>query len=459
MSKNAILQKNAVYPLTVRAVNSLGNGVGEVDGMVVFVRGGVTGDVLEVRIIKTNRDYCVGRIERVVSPSPHRVDDPCRAPLSCGGCAYRSLDYAHELVLKRNDVIHAFRRAGLPDVTVRDVVSTGEISGYRNKAQYPCGDGPDGLEIGFYAAKTHRLVSGDACMLQPPIFAEIAREIRDFARETDLPAYDETTGQGILRHIYLRMGKGSGEILVTLVTRTPHLPEADRLVSRLTARFPQIVGVNLNHNPDATNLILGKTYTNLCGRASLDDILCGLRFTVKPAAFYQVNHDACEVLYRIARARADLRGGTLLDLYCGIGTIGLSMAADADRLIGIEIVPDAVDCARQNAAQNGVQNASFFCGDASSAEGLLAPITATEPDFCPDVVVLDPPRKGSTPELLAYLARLGAPRIVYISCDPQTLARDAATLRDLGYSIADVTPVDMFPRTGHVECVTHFTRA
>lgn len=459
MAKNTVLEKNKCYPMAVRAVNNLGNGVGEIDGMVTFVRGAVTGDEIVTRIIKTNRSFCIGRVEEIVTPSPLRVPDPCAAPLSCGGCAYRGLDYAEELRLKREDIVHAFRTAGLPDAVIEPVRTTGQTTACRNKAQYPFANTPDGVEIGFFAARSHRLVPADGCVLQPPVFGEIARAVRDFAREKGIPAYDETTGQGLLRHLYLREGRVSGEILLCLVINGDTVPCASELVKRLTDRFPGIVGVLLNHNTANTNLILGDRYTTLCGRDYLMDTLCGLEFAIRPAAFYQVNHDGAELLYGIAREKAGLSGSErLLDLYCGIGTIGLSMADGAGELIGIEIVDDAVKCAIENAARNGVPNARFFCGDASSAEGLLAPVFAERPDYRPDVVILDPPRKGSTPELLGFLARLGTPRIVYVSCDPATLARDAACLIAQGYTMSAVTPVDMFPRTGHCEAVCAFRR-
>ncbi len=459
MSKNTLLQKNECYPMTVRSVNNLGNGVGEIMGMVTFVRGAVTGDELIVRIIKCNRDYCVARIEEILTPSPHRTTDLCSAPLACGGCAYRALDYAHELELKRSDVEHAFRKAGIRDTEITAVRTTGKICGYRNKAQYPIAQGTDGPEIGFYAAKSHKLVPAGGCVLQPPIFGEIAIAVRDFARERGISAYDEATGRGLLRHLYLRCGEGSGEILVCLVINGEKLPHAEQFCEMLSSAFPQIVGIVLNHHTANTNLILGDRYTRLMGKETLEDTLCGLRFSIHPSAFYQVNHDGAELLYGIAREKAALTGReTLLDLYCGIGTIGLSMADAVREVVGIEIVDDAVKCARRNAEINHIHNASFFCGDASSAEGLLAPIFAARPNFHPDVVILDPPRKGSTPELLGYLARLEIPRIVYVSCDPSTLARDAAFLLPLGYRLGEITPVDMFPRTGHVESVVLLSR-
>ena len=460
MKKNeSVLQKNTCHPLTVRAINNLGNGVGEINGIVTFVRGGVTGDELTVRLIKCNRDYCVARIEEVITPSPYRTADPCDAPLSCGGCAYRGVDYAHELEMKRQDVEHAFRKAGLREVTVEPVRTTGQTAGYRNKAQYPIAPGPDGPELGFYAARSHRLVPAEHCPLQPPVFGEIAAAVRNFARERQIPAYDEETGKGLLRHLYLRMGQATGEILVTLVINGKTLPHAEALTEFLCAGFPQIVGILLNHNTAKTNLILGEKYTTLWGRAWMEDILCGLRFAIRPAAFYQVNRDGAELLYRIAREKAGLQGDEILfDLYCGTGTIGLSMADGVGEVIGIEIVPDAVTCAKENAERNGIKNASFFCGDASGAEGLLAPVFAQRGQFRPDVVILDPPRKGSTPELLGYLASLEVPRIVYVSCDPATLARDTAYLAERGYTVGAVTPVDMFPRTGHVESVVCLSR-
>ncbi|MBQ3127037.1 MAG: 23S rRNA (uracil(1939)-C(5))-methyltransferase RlmD [Clostridia bacterium] len=459
MANNPILVKNQCYPMTVRAVNNLGNGVGEIEGMVTFVRGAVTGDEIITRIIKTNRSFCIGRVEQLITPSSLRTPDPCTAPLSCGGCAYRGLAYTEELRLKREDIVHAFRTAGLPDAVIEPVRTTGQTTACRNKAQYPFANTPDGVELGFYAAKSHRLVPTDGCVLQPPAFGEIARTIRSFAREKSIPAYDEITGQGLLRHLYLREGKASGEILVCLVINGNTIPCANELCGLLTEHFPNIAGILLNHNTARTNLILGDRYTTLWGRDYLMDTLCGLDFAIRPAAFYQVNHDGAELLYSIAREKACLCGTErLLDLYCGIGTIGLSMADRAGKLIGIEIVEDAVRCAVENAARNGVPNARFFCGDASSAEGLLAPVFAECPDYRPDVVILDPPRKGSTPELLSYLARLNTPRIVYVSCDPATLARDAVFLCALGYTMSPVTPGDMVPRTGHCECVCSFSK-
>ncbi len=454
------LNKGAELTLEITDLNNLGFGVSHApDGRAIFVAGTVAGDTARVQIIKVNKGYAVARPLEIVTPSPDREDGFCTAAPSCGGCVYRYLTYERELSLKQSYVKHAFIKAGLADIEVEPVRTTGQTKHYRNKAEYPIANGKNGLYGGFYAPKTHRVVAADACALQPAIFGEILRASCDFFTAHGVTAYDEQTGKGLLRHLYLREGVGSGELMVTPVINGDTLPHAEAYVAMLRERFPAVSSVLINVNKKSTNVVLGKTFHTLYGNPYLTDVLCGRTFRIAPDAFYQVNHDAAELLYGIAAERTGLDGnGLLLDLYCGAGTIGLSMAHLASELVGIEIVPAAVECARTNAAENGVQNASFYCGDAANTESLLAAAERERGTLHPDVVILDPPRKGCDKALLEFLAARNVPRIVYVSCGPDSLARDCAILRTLGYEIGTVTPVDLFPRTGHVESVVCLTR-
>ena len=457
--KAADIRKNQVIELSITEINNLGAGVGHLpDGRVVFVRGALTGERVRATVIKITSSFAVARLDEVLSPSPYRLgaDAPdCGASENCGGCIYRHITYGHELELKRNYVKNAFRKVGLSDVEVESVRTAGTCYGYRNKAQYPVGNRDGKTVAGFYATKSHNILPADGCLLQPPVFSEIVKAVCAFCDEKNITVYDEQGGKGLLRHVYLRVGVKTGQIMVCLVINGDKFPCADELCARLVADFPAICSVMLSHNQKNTNVVLGERYTTLWGTPYIEDVLCGLRFRIAPDAFYQVNHDGAELLYGIGAQKADLQGDeTVLDLYCGIGTIGMSMAGRAKALIGVEIVPAAVECAQQNAAMNGLDNATFVCADAGDPETLLDCLGGT----VPDLVVLDPPRKGSTNELIDALAARGIRRVVYISCDADTLARDCVRFRQNGYEIGTVTPVDMFPRTGHVENVVLLNR-
>lgn len=461
-----MMRKNDIVWLKIEEINNLGCGVAHLQeadgsrGQVVFVRDAVSGDEIEARVIKVNKSYLVARIEKLLTPSPLRCESDCRAA-GCGGCVYRHVRYEHELELKRDYVQNAFRKVGLSEVTVEPVQHTGELCGYRNKAQYPVRNGKEGMEAGFFATGTHRIVPADGCKLQPPVFAKLTAFICSFCDRHGIRAYEEESGRGLLRHIYLRYGAKTGEIMVCLVLNGEKMPAEQAFARELTAKFPEAVSLFINVNTQNTNVVLGERYRLLWGKDTIEDELCGLRFRISPAAFYQVNRNACELLYGIAKEKAELTGNeTLLDLYCGIGTIGLSMADRAGEVIGIEIVDEAVKCAAENAARNGIAHASFYCGDASDAKKLLATAEAARGKIDPKnaTVIFDPPRKGSTPELINYIAEREFPRVVYVSCNPDTLARDCALFRELGYEIGTVTPVDMFPRTGHVESVVCLER-
>ena len=432
-----MLRKNEYALCDIIDVNNMGCGVARIDGMVVFVDGAVTGDRLRVKMIKIAKDYGVARIEEILEASPYRIASDCPVSGRCGGCAYRHIAYPYELELKRGYVLQAFRKAGISGAEVGGVLHTGEICGYRNKIQLPVS--PETADAGYYARRSHEIIACDTCRLQSPVFQPLLSFVQEYLRRYHVRQ---------VRHIYMRHAKGTGEIMVCPVSRTGQLPHTDELVGTLTALNPDVKSVLVNVNPDDTNVILGKTCVPLLGDGSITDVLCGLRFRISPLSFYQVNHDAAELLYREAVRRvAEIAPETVADLYCGTGTIGLTAAKELPgiRLKGVEIVPDAVRNARYNAELNDIRNASFLCADSVSAE-----VSGME------CVILDPPRKGCSAELLQKIADERIRRVVYVSCNADTLARDSAFLLKNGYKMADVVPVDMFPRTGSVECVTHF---
>ncbi len=458
------IRKNDILELDITAVSNLGYGVGRTDdGKVVFTPGTVTGERAEVKIIKITKGYLVGKLIKVLTPSELRdCGNKCTAPATCGGCAYRFIKYEHELELKRQNVRAEFDKAGLSDVTVLDTAFVCDERGeaavwhYRNKAQYRFAKVGDRVTAGFYAFGTHRVIGNEACPLQPEIFGKIARSVCDFAEKNNISVYDEESGKGLLRHLYIRSGAGdNGEICVCLVINGNKLPNSDELAKELTENFVRVVGVVLNVNRKNSNLILGDEFITVSGKCGITDKFCGVELDVSPAAFYQVNHDAAELLCQKAAELAALKGiEHLLDLYCGIGSVGLSMAHKVRRLTGVEIVPQAVECAVRNAERAGIKNARFVCAD--SADGAADILAKT--DELPDVVVLDPPRKGCASELLDSLTNAGIAKIVYISCNPSTLARDCAHLAKQGWVIGEVRPVDLFPRTGHVESVVCLSR-
>ncbi len=453
------IKKDAIIELDITDINNLGNGVGrypDSEGIVVFVRGAVSGDKVRAKVIKLTSSFAVAKLIEVIKSSPNRAsEDICSAPLSCGGCVYRHVTYEHELDIKRGYVKAAFAKAGLSDVNVLPVLSTGKQRGYRNKGQYPVAKTKNGIVAGFYATKTHNIIHAENCAIQNAKFGEILRFVCDFADQNDWSVYDEESGNGLLRHIYLRVGEQTGEIMLCLVVNGDSVPNEKEFTQKLTERFSDIASVMLNKNTKNTNVVLGKEYRTLYGKNGIEDVLCGLRFFITPDSFYQVNRDGAELLYNTAARMAELDGNeVLMDLYCGTGTIGLSMANRVSKLCGVEIVESAVKCARENARKNGIENAEFVCADAGSKDVILAAAGGVRPD----VVIMDPPRKGSTKELVDCLSELEVPKIVYVSCDPDTLARDAAWFCENGYVLSDVQPVDMFPRTGHVESVVCLTR-
>lgn len=451
------MKKGELVELDITDVNNLGCGIGHTDsGKTVFVKGAVTNDRIRGLVIKDNKSFAVARLDEIISPSPYRAEsDICGTPLSCGGCVYRQIKYEYEKEIKYNFVKSAFVKAGLSNVNILPVTSPERIDGYRNKAQLPVVNTKNGMRAGFYASKTHTVIPISDCAIQDPRFSHVAKLVCRLCDANGITAYDERTGTGLLRHIYLRAAQATGELMLCLVINGDALPRETAVTEALRKECPELVGIILNKNTQSTNVVLGKEYRLLWGKGYIEDILCGLHFRIAPEAFYQVNRDGAELLYGLAASAAELSGNELVaDLYCGTGTIGLSMAHKIKKLVGVELVSEAVECAKRNAELNGIKNAEFFCADAGSAATLLKCTGGCRPD----VVILDPPRKGSTRELVSCLAALDVPRIVYVSCDPTTLARDCSWFADEGYTIGSVSPVDMFPRTGHVEsvvCLSH----
>ena len=455
-----ILKIGDVLTLKIEEINNLGAGVAHLDGLVVFVRGAVTGDTVRAKVIKVAKSFLVARLEEVLSPSPYRenIDTACHEPNACGGCVWRGVTYEHELIMKRKYVEAAFMKAGL-FADVRPTLTDGKIYRYRNKAQYPVAKTRAGVCAGFYAQKTHNIIPIGDCLISNEKFAPIVDLVCRFAEDNGISVYDEISGKGLLRHIYLRSADRTGELMLCLVLNGKNMPNETKFVAEINEKFPEITSIFLNFNTKNTNVVLGDEYRLLFGKEYIEDELSGLRFRIAPEAFYQVNHDGAELLYGKARELAELDGKTtLVDLYCGTGTIGLSMAHKAGRVFGVDIVEESINCARENAELNGITNARFLCADAGDAESIAKCLKNEGIKLSDATVVIDPPRKGSTPELISLLARENTPRVVYVSCNPDTLARDCALFTALGYKMSEVYPVNMFPRTGHIESVVCLTK-
>ncbi|MBQ8170440.1 MAG: 23S rRNA (uracil(1939)-C(5))-methyltransferase RlmD [Oscillospiraceae bacterium] len=442
------MEKNDVIRLEITGLTNEGSGVGRHEGMAVFVPMTAVGDVISCKIVKVMKSYAYGRVEEILTSSPDRIANDCPVYGRCGGCSFRHISYEAELAAKEGFVRDAFTRIGGLSPEFLPICGSPEINGYRNKLQMPLSRDRDGRAVcGFFSERSHSVVSVERCMLQPEIFAEIVSFVMEQARALRISVYNEQKHEGVLRHIFLRKGHYSGEICLCLVARRK-VPEFTRLAKNAMERFPQITGVVLNLNKEKTNVILGSEETVLCGTAVISDTMCGNHVEISPRSFYQVNTPAAENLYRQAAEFAEPKGKLVLDLYCGAGTIGLSMAKEAKKIIGAEIVPEAVENAQENAKRSGCGNAEFICADAGQAASQLA-----QQGLKPDVIVLDPPRKGCDEATLSACAEMSSERIVMISCNAATAARDCKRLEELGYRAVMARAFDLFPRTTHVECV------
>ena len=443
-----MLKKNDEIYLTVKSCTVQGSGVCDYDGMTVFVRGAVTGDRVLAHIIKVKKTYAVGIIKKLIQRSPMRAKNFCPIAEKCGGCCFAHIKYESELEIKAQQVADNFKRLGKLDITPAPIIPSPSAERYRNKAQYPVGSDGKFATIGFYAPMTHRIIDCADCLLQPKEFAKITDIFRDWIRMKKISVYNESDGSGIIRHIYIRKAVVTGQIMVCIVANSDSVPHTEALIEQLE-EIDGMTSIILNINREKTNVVLGKECKTLWGSDYITDELCGLKFNLSPLSFYQVNHDGAEILYNKAKEYASLTGSeTLVDLYCGTGTIGLTMAKDVKSLIGVEIIPQAIENARENAKLNGINNAEFICADASQAAATLL-----ERGIKPDAVILDPPRKGCDEALIDTVAEMSPTRVVYVSCDSATLARDCQRFATLGYQILAATPVDMFPHTAHVETV------
>ena len=449
-------QKNDELNLKIESLTDLGFGVARADGMVVFVADTVPGDEVVAKVIKVTSSYLVGKAIRFTHYSILRYEGRCPEE-KCHSCAYKNISYEEELKLKEEGVRHLFTRLG---IETEPIIASPSPIRYRNKAQYPIAKVGGEYQVGFYMPKSHRVTPIKDCPIAPKSFAGIIDKIKVHIAQWMETVYDEATGNGLLRHIYLRRGGMTGETVLTLVVTSFELRHAEDLVRLIHDYYPEVVGIVLNKNPEATNVVLGDEYKILWGRDYIYDILCDIKLKIPVGAFYQVNHDAAEVLYNKARELArPTKDDTLLDLYCGVGSIGLSMARDAGEVYGIEIVESAVECARENAKDNRIDNAHFYVGDAVDCERLLEGAEReVGHKIDPDIIILDPPRAGCDEKLIRFVSSLEPKRIVYISCNPKTLARDVEIFMSLGFEASGVTPVDLFPCTGHVESVVCLTR-
>lgn len=448
------VKKNEEIRIKIESISSQGSGVGHFDSQAIFVANTAVGDDIVAHIIKAKQNYAVGIVSKIIKPSKERIPVDCESFGRCGGCAYRHIKYESELEGKYQRVKDALNRIGHIDITPDDIIGADQQNHYRNKAQYPVGLSSKGdLVIGFYSPHSHRICDGINCLLQPEEFEAILKCIKKWILTSKCTVYDEKTGKGLLRHIYLRRAEVTGEIMACLVINGKSVPNGTKLVNSLLEENHNIKTVILNINEKDTNVVLGDECVNLYGDGYITDILCSKKIRISPLSFYQVNHNQAEKLYAKAKEYAQLsKEDTLLDLYCGAGTIGLSMIDDVKELIGVEIIPEAIEDARFNARLNGITNARFICDDAKGAAKMLF-----DEGTRPNVIVVDPPRKGCDKEVLETIAQMNPDRVVYVSCDPATLARDCERFAQLGYVLEKATPVDLFPRTTHVECVALLT--
>lgn len=449
------LKKNQIIELTIIDITVDGNGVGRYNNTVIFVPMTAIGDIINCKIVKVLKSYCFGIIDSFIQQSNDRVLSDCKVFSKCGGCSFRHIDYIAELNTKQKWVQDVFQRIGGISTTILPIIPCDSRNFYRNKAQYPVGKDVNGKAIcGFYAKRSHRIIPYTKCSLQPIIFSNIVDFIIDYVNKNGILPYDEFSNTGELRHIYIRQGYHSKEIMVCLVCKIDISKKLKSLIKSIIENFKEISTIVLNINSKNTNVILGEKNITLYGKGYISDTMCGNLVDLSPMAFYQVNTPQAERLYSIAKDFVQVsKNGILLDLYCGTGTIGLSMAKDVKKLVGVDIVKQSIENARVNAIQNGINNAQFFCGDA----GVIASQLAKD-GLSPDIITIDPARKGCDNLAINTIVSMNPKRLVMISCNPATASRDCKIFETLGYKVQKIQPVDMFPCTAHVECVVLMSR-
>ena len=443
-----MLIKNQIYEAVICDYTAEGMGVAKIEGCAVFIPNAIVGEKVLVRIEKAQKTWAAGKMTEILERSPHRVNRQCPVAKLCGGCDFHHMDYEEESRLKADRVRQALNRIGGENLDTMPILAAPTCQGYRNKAQYPVSSHKGRLFAGFFKAGTHQVIENDRCLILPPEADQIKNIVIDHANRFRITAYDETSHQGLLRHIYVRRGAVSGQVLVCLAINGRKYPHEDELSEALKA-VPGFTTLVLSVNTKKGNTVLGDEFITIFGPGYIEDTLCGLTFRLSPRSFYQVNHHQAQRLYDAAIQLAGItKADTVLDLYCGVGTITLAMARAAGKVIGVEVIPQAVEDARENAKRNGIDNAEFFCGDAGQAALMLE-----KQGIKADVVVVDPPRKGLNADAIEALHRFAPRRIVYVSCDPATLARDVALLKERGYTLQSATAADLFPRCAHVETI------
>ena len=448
-----MLEKNREYEALVTDYTAEGQGIAHIDGCAVFLPNAVAGERVLVRIEKANKTWAAGKIVRILEKSPHRVNRECPVAKLCGGCDFWHMDYAEETRLKAERVRTCLNRLAGEQLEAMPILAAPDCHSYRNKAQSPVARDQGRAYAGFFRAGTHDVVENQRCLILPPETDAVKDAVMDYVNQNRVSVYDETTHKGLLRHIYVRRGAVSGQILVCLVCNGEKLPRVDALVERLK-KIPGFATLVLSVNTKKGNAVLGDKFITLFGPGFIEDTLCGLTFRLSPRSFYQVNHTPAQRLYRAAIDLAGItKDDTVLDLYCGVGTITLAMASAAGKVIGVEVIPQAVEDARENARRNGIRNAEFFCGDAGQAA-----LELEKNGVRPDVITVDPPRKGLNADAIEAIDRMNPRQLVYISCDPATLARDVAQLKEKGFALQSAQAADLFPRCAHVETVVLMSR-
>lgn len=441
------MKKNDWIELDIDDLGTDGQGIGHKDGAAVFVDGALPGERVRAKVIALKKNYVVGKLEEILSASPMRVKPPCRVFGKCGGCSLQHLSYAAQLQFKQNFVRNCIQRIGKLELPVNFPLPARNEYRYRNKAAFPVQKNGEQIDIGFYAAHSHRLIDVDDCRIQPSAIRIVMSQLRVWLVKNNVSIYDESTHTGLLRHIVLRENK-AGELMLILCINGEDIPNKAHLIMLFEFVLPQVKSIILSFNTKRTNTIMGGRSVCIYGKDYLFETLCGLEFRIGPQTFLQVNSAQTEALYNtLLRMLALTKADTVLDLYCGAGTISLAAARRVKRVIGIELVEEAVENAKFNAKLNGIENAIFFAGDTAR---LLPSVLERE---AVSTVIVDPPRKGLDEAVVRALAASGVPKIGYVSCNPSTLARDLALFSELGYSAGVVQPVDMFPQTTHVECV------
>lgn len=452
------IEKNKHYEIEITDMGSEGEGIGKINGFPIFVENAVIGDVAEVRLVKVKKSYAYGKVMSLIKASEKRTEKLCEHYPRCGGCNLQHISYQAQLDFKRDKVKACLERiGGFKNIKVNDTLGMESFINYRNKAQFPVGMIDGNAVIGFYAKRSHNIINSDYCYIQHRVNEKIVACFREFIKKYNIMPYDEISHKGILRHIITRVGEKTGEIMVVAVINSDKLEHSDELIKMLRAIDENIVSIALNINKEKTNVILGKKIKVLWGKDTITDYIGKLKFEISPLSFYQVNPKQTEVLYSKALEFAQLEDGTqtVIDAYCGIGTISLFLAQKAKKVYGVEIVPEAIADAKNNAKINNINNAEFLVGKSEE----VIPQLYEEKNIKAQVIVVDPPRKGCDEKLLEVISQMMPEKVVYVSCDPATLARDLKFLAEKGFRVSEVQPVDMFCMSSHVETVVKLVRA